>query len=194
MTKLTLTEQEELFARDCKLINLKYEYTGYTGKEKWAIVSELSPVEIKEKYFLIIGRYSPFVYLSIAQGEIIDKSYRNNHKYEMRMKRTTDVYGYDDELSSQFHEELSVAFEDPFERAEIEKNEYEKERMRDLEIEKVRKILSLLQPSQRRRLIKFLLEGKSYRQIAEEEGTYHSSVGKSVDSAIKNFIKFYGNL
>lgn len=24
--KLTLTEQEELFAKDCKLINLKYEY------------------------------------------------------------------------------------------------------------------------------------------------------------------------
>lgn len=28
--KLTLTEQEELFAKDCKLINLKYEYNGYT--------------------------------------------------------------------------------------------------------------------------------------------------------------------
>ena len=24
--KLTLTEQEELFAKNCKLINLKYEY------------------------------------------------------------------------------------------------------------------------------------------------------------------------
>lgn len=29
MTKLTLTEQEELFAKDCKLINLRYEYTNY---------------------------------------------------------------------------------------------------------------------------------------------------------------------
>lgn len=35
--KLTLTEQEELFAKDCKLINLKYEYNGYTGDERWAI-------------------------------------------------------------------------------------------------------------------------------------------------------------
>lgn len=34
--KLTLTEQEELFAKDCKLINLKYEYNGYTGDEKCA--------------------------------------------------------------------------------------------------------------------------------------------------------------
>ena len=40
--KLTLTEQEELFAKDCKLINLKYEYNGYTGDERWAIITELS--------------------------------------------------------------------------------------------------------------------------------------------------------
>ena len=32
--KLTLTEQEELFVKDCKLINLKYEYNGYTGARK----------------------------------------------------------------------------------------------------------------------------------------------------------------
>ena len=37
----TLKKQEELFAKDCKLINLKYEYMGYTGQEKWAIVSEV---------------------------------------------------------------------------------------------------------------------------------------------------------
>ena len=33
MKKLTVNEQEELFAQDCKLINLKYEYMGYTGQE-----------------------------------------------------------------------------------------------------------------------------------------------------------------
>lgn len=44
--KLTLTEQEELFVKDCKLINLKYEYNGYTGDEKWAIITELSVKEL----------------------------------------------------------------------------------------------------------------------------------------------------
>ena len=66
--KLTLTEQEELFAKDCKLINLKYEYNGYTGDERWAIITELSVKELWEKYPLVIERYSPFVHLSIAQG------------------------------------------------------------------------------------------------------------------------------
>ena len=68
--KLTLTEQEELFAKDCKLINLKYEYNGYTGDERWAIITELSVKELWEKYPLVIERYSPFVHLSIAQGAV----------------------------------------------------------------------------------------------------------------------------
>ena len=46
----TATQQKELFAKDCKLINLKYEYTGYIGQEKWAIVSELLEQELFEKY------------------------------------------------------------------------------------------------------------------------------------------------
>ena len=44
--KLTLAEQEELFAKDCKLINLKYEYSGYTGDERCAIITELSVKEL----------------------------------------------------------------------------------------------------------------------------------------------------
>ena len=69
--KLTLTEQEELFAKDCKLINLKYEYDGYTGTEKWAIITELTEEELWDKYPDIIGRYIPFVLLSVAQGKVI---------------------------------------------------------------------------------------------------------------------------
>ena len=97
--KLTLTEQEELFVKDCKLINLKYEYNGYTGAERWAIITELSVKELWEKYPLVIERYSPFVHLSIAQGEVIDDANRNEDKYAKRSSRTLDCYGYDDEMS-----------------------------------------------------------------------------------------------
>lgn len=110
--KLTLTEQEELFAKDCKLINLKYEHNGYTGDEKWAIITELSVKELWEKYPLVIERYSPFVHLSIAQGEVINDANRNEDKYAKRSSRTLDCYGYDDEMSSQFHKELAIMFDD----------------------------------------------------------------------------------
>jgi len=85
--KLTLTEQEELFAKDCKLINLKYEYDGYTGTEKWAIITELTEEELWDKYPDIIGRYIPFVLLSVAQGKVIIDDNRETHRCEMRDAR-----------------------------------------------------------------------------------------------------------
>lgn len=144
MTKLTLEQQELLFANDCKLINLRYEYHGYTGTEKWAIVTELAEEELWVKYPDVIRRYTPFILLSMAQGEVIDESYRNNDKYEKRAKRTIDVYGYEDDISEQFHRELITPFVDPFEQAEEERIEEEKEQLRQLEIAKVRKVLEMI--------------------------------------------------
>lgn len=56
--KLNTAQQETLFASECKLINLRYEYQGYTGTEIWAIVSELSEKELFEKYPDVISRYT----------------------------------------------------------------------------------------------------------------------------------------
>ena len=194
MTKLTLTEQEELFAKDCKLINLRYEYTNYTGKEKWAVVTELTEKRLRKKYPDIIKRYTPFVLLSMAQGEVINESDRNDDKYEKRAKRTLDVYGYEDDISEQFHRELITPFADPFEQAEEEQLEIEKEQLRRLEIAKVRKVLEMMKPIQKERLCKGVLLGLSSRKIAQEEGVNYSAVDKSIAAAIKNFKKFYENL
>ncbi len=185
---------KELVANDCKLINLRYEYHGYTGTEKWAIVTELAEEELWVKYPDVIRRYTPFILLSMAQGEVIDESYRNNDKYEKRAKRTIDVYGYEDDISEQFHRELITPFVDPFEQAEEERIEEEKEQLRQLEIAKVRKVLEMLKPVQRERMIKAILLGMSSRKIAKEEGVYYSVVDKSIAAARKNFKKFYENL
>ena len=187
MTKLTLTEQEELFAKDCKLINLRYEYTNYTGKEKWAVVTELTEKKLRKKYPDIIKRYTPFVLLSMAQGEVINESDRNDDKYEKRAKRTLDI-------SEQFHRELITPFADPFEQAEEEQLEIEKEQLRRMEIAKVRKVLEMMKPIQKERLCKVVLLGLSSRKIAQEEGVNYSAVDKSIAAAIKNFKKYYENL
>ena len=79
-----LNNQEELFARDCKLMNLKYEYDGYNGTEKWAVVTELTEEELWDKYPDIISRYTPFVLLSMAQGKVIIDDNRTTHRCEMR--------------------------------------------------------------------------------------------------------------
>ena len=194
MKKLTVKKQVELFAQDCKLINLRYEYSGFTGTEKWAIITELSEEALWDKYPDVISRYTPFILLSMAQGEVISESHRNNDKYEKRSKRTIDVYGYEDDIFEQFHPKSIAPFIDPFDKAEEEQIEEEKEKLRQLELSKVRQALSMLQPVQRERLLKSVLLGISSRKIAKEEGINYSSVDKSIAAAIKNFKKFYENL
>ena len=43
-------ERTFMFTNDYRIINLKYEYEGYTGSEKWAIITSLSEKELLEKY------------------------------------------------------------------------------------------------------------------------------------------------
>ena len=161
MKKLTVNKQVELFAQDCKLINLRYEYSGFTGTEKWAIITELSEEALWDKYPDVISRYTPFILLSMAQGEVISESHRNNDKYEKRSKRTIDVYGYEDDIFEQFHPKSIAPFIDPFDKAEEEQIEEAKEKLRQLELSKVRQALSMLQPVQRERLLKSVLLGIS---------------------------------
>ena len=104
----TATQQKELFAKDCKLINLKYEYTGYIEQEKWAIVSELSEQELFEKYPDEVKKYIPFVLLSVEQGKAIQAYNRNEDKYRKRQNNNSDAFGYDDGTTENMHSEVSV--------------------------------------------------------------------------------------
>ena len=48
-----MTNQENratAFRTDCRLVNMKQEYPGYTGKAKWMLVSSLPESEVMERY------------------------------------------------------------------------------------------------------------------------------------------------
>lgn len=110
-------EDIEQFKKDCKLIYLDREYNGFIGDQRWAIITDLSEEELRRKYVDVLGKYIPYILLSKAQGEPILESIRNNHKHEIRSKRTTEPFDYDDELLPLFHSEL-LSFVDPLEEKE----------------------------------------------------------------------------
>lgn len=187
--KLTTSEQEELFTTECKLINLKYEYQGYTGTEKWAVASELSEKELFGKYPDVISRYTPFVLLSVEQGEAISDFVKNEDKYRKRANLTEDNFGFDDEMTAKFHQELCVLDESSFEREERQ----EAERLKEAQIRAIKEGIALLTDTQRRRLIAAFFEGKTYRTIAEEEGVVFTKIEKSVMQALKKLKKYLAN-
>lgn len=187
--KLTASEQEELFTTECKLINLKYEYQGYTGDEKWAIVSELTEKELSERYPDVIKRYIPFVLLSVEQGKAIAEFNINEDKHRKRMHRTVDVFGYDDELSAQFHNELCS-----YDKAISEINEQmEQEDLKERQIAALKEGIDALTEIQKRRLLAVFFKGKTSREVAEDEKVNYSAIDKSITQSLKKLKVFLDN-
>ncbi len=111
----------------------------------------------------------------------------------MRIARTVDTFNYEDGVIEYFHKEL-ISCADPIEEKEARQEEQENEKLKALEIEKVKTVLSLLKPIQRDRLVKNVCLNLSSRKIALQEGVNYSSVDKSIHAAKKNFKKIYETL
>lgn len=182
--KLDILKQE--FQSECKVINLKYEYEGYIGEEKWAIISELSEKELFEKYPDIISRYIPFVLLSVEQGKAVYEFRRNESKFYKRSLNNEDAFGYDDELIGIFHSEVVVP--DFVEQRLTE--EYEEARYL-LKMKLLDKALSSLTEKQYKYLIARYVTNKSAREIAKEEGVSHQAIEKHLNTAIKKVKKIF---
>ncbi len=186
--KLTVSEQEEVFVAECKLINLKYEYKEYTGIEKWAVVSELTEKELFEKYPDIVSRYIPFVLLSVKQGEAVYEFKRNESKFYKRSLNNEDAFGYDDELIGIFHSEVAVP---DFVEQQITE-EYEENRYL-LKMKLLDKALSSLTEKQYKYLIARYVANKSAREIAKEEGVAHQVIDRHLNAAVKKIRKVFSN-
>ena len=112
-------DAKKRFAEECKVINLKYEYHGYIGDERYAIVSELSEAELLEKYPDIIQMYVPFVLLSVEQGRVLEEFDRNEDKFEKRQKRDKDILRFAEDETARLHSRLiEEDFVDAIVRAE----------------------------------------------------------------------------
>lgn len=183
----------EEFKKFCKVLYLEREYPNHLGNADWLIISDLSEEEIQRRFSEVLSKYIPYILLSNEQGEPILESIRNNHKHEMRSKRTTEPFNYDDELLPLFHSEL-LSFVDPLEEKEKLIERAREEHALDELIIKVQKTLSLMKPIQRDRLIKNVVRGLSSRKIAKEEGVNYSTVDKSIKAAKKNFRRIFLSL
>ena len=173
---LTLDEQ---FDKDCKVIKLKYEYPGYTGEEKWAIITDLTEEELSKKYEEIISSYRPFIILSSLFGSVRTDFIRNEDKFSKRAKRSISIFDFSEE-TEEHHPEIAA-------------NDLEEEAISNETAEQVQAAIALLKPIQRERLIKYFFEGKSLLQIAAEEGKSYSTVYESYRAALKKLKKIFEN-
>lgn len=172
---------QEEFKCECRLIDLKQEYPGLVGEERWAIVSELTEAELLRKYPEEIRSYTPFVCLSAEQAEVIRDFERNEDKFRKRWRKE-DFYGYEEGASECFHRELVV--EDYWEKQE--ENEARRE-----EVRRLHKALSHLTLKQKERIVKHCVHEKSSRTIGQEEQVSYQVVDRSIEAAVKKLKKYF---
>lgn len=181
------------FKKFCKVLYLEREYPNHLGNADWLIISDLNEEEIQSRFSKVLSKYIPYILLSQEQGEPILESIRNNHKHEMRSKRSTEPFDYDDELLPLFHSEL-LSFVDPLDEKNRINERLNEETLLDEMMDKVHRTLALMKPTQRDRLIKNVVRGLNSRKIAKEEGVNYSTVDKSIKAAKKNFRRIFEKL
>lgn len=176
------TAIERAFFAECEVVNLKYEYPGYTGTERFGIATELTENELREKYEMVLVQYSPYILLPYEFINIRKGFKQNNDKFEKRALNT-DAFGYSDEELAIYHPET---IEPDFTEAlfsDKEQNPYAP----------LYEALKLVTETQRTRIIEHILKGKSLREIARAEGKDKTSVCESYNNAIKKIKKFLEN-
>lgn len=184
MNNTIISALDEQFYIDCEVIETKYEYPQYTGVEKWIIITDLTEEELNSKYAEQIAPLRPYIILSRSFGEVRNDFRRNEKKHHMRSVRSCSIYDFSEETEEHHPEIVNYSLED-----EILMNEEEQLLAQMMEL--VQAAISQLKPIQRDRLVKFFFDGKSMREIADEEGVNHSAVSKSINAAIKKVKKFF---
>ncbi|MBQ3371129.1 MAG: sigma-70 family RNA polymerase sigma factor [Mogibacterium sp.] len=171
-------------------VNLVAEYGSKLNGCKYAIASKHSQEKMEKRFSKSLDEFRPYIFLTGKEYAAILESQNNDSKFRMRGTNCHDPYGYTGELTEILHECEKVNA-DPEPNAldaivnAIEEKEYAEK------CQMMKQALASLPEVQRRRAIMFYAEGKSYREIAELENTYHSSVKKSVAAARKAIEKYF---
>lgn len=177
MKNIIVSALDEQFKKDCKVINLKYEYPGYTGIEQWAIITDLSEEELEEKYEKIVTSLKPYILLSAAFGNVRNDYERNETKHRMRSLRNSHIFNFVDGDTELYHPELAT---DDTEALYLQEEEYAQ----------IRSAIALLDEKQKSRVIRYFFEGKSIYKIAEEDSTSHQAISKSLANSLEKIKKF----
>ncbi len=168
----TVQKLKEQFIQECTILDSKKEYPGYTGKEKYFIVTTLSELELKRKYKGILELFAPYLVLDKSFIDARANFKRNEDKHKKRAKRTEDIYGYVDGETEIFHKELVV--EEQFE-----------DFITSIQIDSIYKAAEMLPEIQKERFFMYYIYGMSKRKIAEMQGVSHTAVSRSLELAVQ---------
>lgn len=107
MANIRLREVEgyENFKAEFEFFRCEDEYPGWTGTEKFIIVTDLSEEVVKEKYPKVLAEMKPYLIISNAIGKIRKEENNRERNHQRLAKKYESNFSFDDDTEN-CHEEL----------------------------------------------------------------------------------------
>ena len=166
-------------------VNLITEYGQKLDGCTYAVASRYSRERLEELYSENLKKFSPFIYLTEEEYKPIRESNNNDNKHHMRDVNNHDDYGYTDDMMEVMHDcELlcGTPVPDAFTAIVGEEGKSQMEKL----IDALPAAMAALPEKQRRRIMMHVYEGKTFREIADIEGTKEQPINRSIQKAKKN--------
>ena len=172
------TEESIVFENnDFTIIELKVEYKGWTGREKYAIISDFDPSYIEANYACELKKFTPYLFMNNYFLGIRRKYNNNNNKFLMRSIRSKNISGYTDSETEEYYSEALTT--EPIGQW-IQSNELKEALMR-------------LSNKERERIVAHHIEGKTNEEIGEEYGCSEAAIRKSISKGMEKLKKIMTN-
>ena len=172
--KLRDVEGYAEFKAECDFFRCEEEYPGWTGSERYIIISNLSEEELNAKYPLVLAAMRPFLIADDSYGKIR----RDSNNAERRAVRFAEKH------------ETIFDFDEETENCNDELIDWTAHNMMSISLE-MEEAMSALTTIQRERLEKYYFEGHTIDDIAQEENVRSNAVRDSIAQALKKLKKYY---
>lgn len=163
----------ENFKAECDFFLCTEEYPGWTGTEKYIIVTDKTREELESKYSDLMKAMSPYIILDKSFAKPREEYLRNEYKFLWRARHKGSLFGMD-------------------ERTECCYKEFADNHQEELLVDSIfiKEALSQLPEIQKRRVELYFLKGLTFQEISEIEGSSFQAVAKSIACALDKLKKY----
>lgn len=152
-TRISTLENYDRFKEKCRFFRLEDEYPGWTGDEKYGIITDLSNDELLKEFSVIMKALSPYIILNKDYENVRRESISNEKKFEYRRHNCDCLFGVDEETEYHHESLIGTDFAEAF-----------------AEADSLREALDCLTELQRSRIEKYYFLGMTCREIRDSEG------------------------
>ena len=175
-TRISSLENYEQFKEVCSFFKLEEEYPGWTGTEKYGIITAVSETVLQTEYAVIMKALSPYIILDMNYAAVRNESINTERRYERKKDLHESLFSFDEETEYYHAELLCPDFSEEIVASDT-----------------LKYALSKLTEVQRRRVEQYFFHDMSLKEICESEGGDVTlvSVWQSIQAALKRMKKYF---